>query len=184
MNRNTFLALFALTSSAFAGPVGTPNYVPADTTPVIEEPLFSPGLEVAAYALFLTPDASYEESWGGGVALDYYFNTNFALGASASWADVEANNGGGSSIGGLYSANATYRFPIGNFAPYVIGGTGLENFSADAQWVVHGGVGVQIACTSNIGIFADWIYNLNVSDAGDDSFQDFQTIRFGLRYAF
>ena len=66
----------------------------------------------------------------------------------------------------------------------IIGGGGLENFSADAQWVVHGGLGVQVAFTSKVGIFADWIYNLNVSDADDESFQDFQTIRFGLRYSF
>ena len=154
-----------------------------DNAPVIEEALFGPGLEMSGYALFLTPDAEYDDSWGGGIALDYYFNTNFALGASAEWADVEAP-GGSSSVGGVYAANATYRFPIGMVAPYLLVGGGVQDFGGSTEITARGGAGLQVALTSQFGLFGDWIYNFPGGGGGDDDFQDFQEVRFGLRFAF
>jgi len=41
-----------------------------------------------------------------------------------------------------------------------------------------------VALTSQFGLFGDWIYNFPGGGGGDDDFQDFQEVRFGLRFAF
>ncbi len=171
------IAMTALAATAYAGPMGSP------TTTYTSAPaadLFGPGWVFSPYALFLTPNADVsDDAWGGGLALDYYFNQYWGLGASAEWADVDGD------IGGVYAASTTFRYPIGTyFAPYLTAAVGAQDFGGSTEILGRAGAGLQVRFTEQVGVFADWIYAFPGGGGGDDDFEDYQTIRMGLNISF
>jgi hypothetical protein len=186
MIRSTLILLAAMAAGAQAGTVAMAPSAPVSMAPSYSASNFGPGWVVSGYALFLTPDAEYDDAWGGGVGVDYYFNEFFGLGASAAWAEVEAEDRDiDGEVGGVYTIDATLRYPISNFvAPYVLVGGGIQDFADDTEIVGRAGAGLQIQFSPTIGVFGDWLYHFPGGGGGDDDFQDFQSVRFGVRFGF
>jgi hypothetical protein len=172
-------ALALTTASLFAGtPAAKQVVAPA---PAPAQPLFGSGLHLGAHAVFLTPDADRaDDSWGGGVNVDYFFNANVGVQVSASWADP-----GTSEMWHNYTADLVLRAPIESWhiAPYIFAGGGaiLEDSS---EFLGRAGAGLEIRPTANFGIFADWIYNFPGGGGGHDDVEDYQMVRMGVKIGF
>lgn len=171
------IAMSALAATAYAGPMGS-----APTTysspPAVD--LFGPGWVFSPYALFLTPDSELsDDTWGGGLAVDYYFNQYWGLGVSAEWADANGD------IGGVYVASTTFRYPVGTyFAPYVMAAVGGQDYGGNFEVLGRAGAGLQVKFNEQFGIFTDWIYAFPGGGGGDDDFEDYQSIRMGMSFTF
>ena len=186
------LALAALTTGVFAGPMGT--MPPAPSMPSAE--LFGPGWEVGAHALFLTPQARRaSDAWGGGIDFDYFFNRNVGLEATAAWAKPHSSDTS-SSHGtiGNYTLDLILRAPFEAYhiAPYVLAGGGMisgwgDNSSfGDRQnrqnrWLGQAGAGLEFKPTAKFGLFADWIYNF---PGASGEVKNYQEIRMGVKIGF
>lgn len=173
------LAVAALAGTAVAGPY-TP-VTPPSSMGAAPAQLFGPGLHVGGHGLFLTPDADRaDDTWGGGVNLDYFFSPFIGLQASASWADP-----GTDEVWHNYVLDLVARFPIESayIAPYVFvgGGAILED---DANLLGRAGAGIEFRPTATFGIFTDWSYNFPGGGGGDDDVEDYQMIRAGLKFGF
>ena len=169
------LAICAMATGAYAG---TPAPVPY-SEPAPAADLFGAGWVASPYALFLTPDSDLiDDVWGGGLAVDYYFNQFVALGASAELADVDGD------VGGVYALSTTLRYPVGTyFAPYITGAVGVQDFF-DTEVLGRAGAGLQVQFNEKFGMFADWLYAFPGGGGGEDDFEDYQTIRAGLTFKF
>jgi hypothetical protein len=176
------VGLASLTASVQAGGYGAAPMAPySPPTGAPSEPLFGPGLHIGAHALFLTPDADQaDDTWGGGVNLDYFFNSNVGIQLSGSWADP-----GTDEIWHNYVADLVLRAPIevAYIAPYVFAGGGAI---VEDSWELLGraGVGIEFRPVSSFGIFADWGYNFPGGGGGDDDIEDYQMIRMGVKFGF
>jgi hypothetical protein len=187
MIRSTLILLAAMAAGAQAGTVAMAPSAPVSMAPSYAASNFGPGWVVSGHAIFLTPDGEYDDVWGGGVGVDYYFSEFFGLGASASWAEVDAEDTGtgDSEVGGVYTIDATFRYPLGNYvAPYVLVGGGVEDFADETEILGRAGVGLQVQFSPAFGIFGDWLYHFPGGGGGDDDFEDFQTVRVGIRVGF
>jgi Outer membrane protein beta-barrel domain len=173
------LALAVLGGNAVAGTMAAPQPMAAPMAPASE--LFGAGWHVGAHGLFLTPDADRaDDTWGGGVNLDYFVSPFVGFQASASWADP-----GTDEIWHNYTLDLVLRAPIesAHIAPYIFigGGAILED---DADILGRAGVGLEYRPTASFGIFADWIYNFPGGGGGDDDVEDYQMIRAGVKFGF
>ena len=177
---HTLLGALALSATTLIA--GTPAPKQVNTTaPAPAETLFGPGLHIGAHALFLTPDADRaDDTWGGGLNLDYFFNPYAGVQVSAAWADP-----GTSEVWHNYTADLVLRAPIESLhvAPYIFAGGGaiVEDSS---EFLGRAGVGIEIRPTANVGVFADWIYNFPGGGGGHDDVEDYQMVRMGLKFAF
>jgi hypothetical protein len=143
------------------------------STPVVDQSCFDAGWTLSGFAAFVTPDADIDETWGGGVQVDYFFSPYIGLAASGTWSDVAD----------LYYLDLTLRAPIGIAAPYALGGVGMIVGENDEEVMGRAGVGLDVRVWNCHGIFADWTYNFSGGGGGDDDLEDFQVVRFGLRFA-
>ncbi len=178
--KNTLIALAfaALTGTALAGP-----YAPSTPmAPMSAAPeLFGPGWHFGGHGLFLTPDADLaDDTWGGGLNVDYFISPFVGFQASASWADP-----GTSEVWHNYVLDLVVRYPIESayLAPYLFigGGAILED---DANILGRAGVGIEFRPTASFGIFADWCYNFPGGGGGSDDIEDYQMIRAGIKFGF
>ena len=176
---NSLLGILTLaTTSLFAGPVVTQNVAPSAPA---SQPVFGPGWHFGAHALFLTPDADIaDDVWGGGLNLDYFFNSNVGVQVSGSWADP-----GTDEVWHNYTADLVLRAPIESLhiAPYIFGGCGaiLEDSS---DFLGRAGAGIEIRPSANFGIFADWSYSFPGGGGSDNDIEDYQMVRMGLKFGF
>jgi hypothetical protein len=172
------LALAAMATSALAGPVASK----APIAPVEPAPLlFDAGWHVGGHGLFLTPDSDLaDDTWGGGVNLDYFINPFIGFQASASWADP-----GTSEIWHNYVLDFVVRYPIesAHIAPYLFAGGGAI-VEDEADILGRVGVGIEYRPTPGFGIFTDWSYNFPGGGGGDDDVEDYQMIRAGIKFGF
>ena len=181
------IALTALGTSVYAGPLA-----PAPTTPMQPtEQLFGPGWEFGGHALFLTPEAGRaDDAWGGGVDVDYFFNAFVGLEGSAAWARPHSSSTSeANATWGNYTLNLVLRAPVEAYhiAPYLLVGGGMISAKGDEsgdrinKWLGQAGVGLEYKPTSNVGLFADWIYNF---PGASGQVPDYQLIRMGLKFGF
>ena len=172
------LAVAALAGSAVAGPYAP--MTPAPTPTYTAEQLFGPGLHVGGHGLFLTPDADIDDTFGGGVNVDYFFSPFIGLQASASWADP-----GTSEIWHNYVLDFVVRVPIESayLAPYAFAGGGAV-VEDDANILGRAGVGIEFRPTAAFGIFTDWSYTFPGGGGGEDDVEDYQMIRAGVKFGF
>jgi len=117
---------------------------------------------------------NYDDGFGGGIGVNYFFMRNLGVGV-----DGNVYDGG---VRGVWTSTASLiaRFPIeGNvcFAPYVFGGGGVRS-NGETVGTVHGGAGIEFRVTPRIGIFGDGRYTW----AKDE--RDSITSRLGVRFAF
>ena len=171
------IAMSALAAAAYAGPMGAPTTTYSEPAPAS---LFGPGWVASPYALFLTPDADQaDDVWGGGLDIEYFFNTYWSLGAQAQWADVDGD------LGQIYTAISTLRYPItSNIAPYVQGAIGYGDVNGSGDLLGSAAVGLDVRFNEAWGMFADWTYAFPGGGGGEDDFEDYQLIRAGFRVNF
>lgn len=172
------IALLGTASTLVAGPMSSGK---DGKVQIVQPPVetgcdaFNGGLALSAYGLFLTPDADIEDdTFGGGIAVEYFFNPYFGIAGSAQWADP------GESLVHNYSADAVVRFPITSIciAPYVFGGAGLHTNSS-TEVIGRAGVGLDARLWNANGIFVDWTYTFPGGDL-----EDYQIVRLGVKFGF
>lgn len=174
----TTAALLGAASTLVAGPMssGKDGKVTVAQPPVETGcEAFNGGLAVSAYGLFLTPDAAAEDdTFGGGIGVEYFFNQYFGVAGSAQWADP------GESVVHNYSADAVLRYPITSIcvAPYVFGGVGLHT-NSQTEMIGRVGGGIDVRLWDSNGIFADYTYTMP-----DGDIDEYQIIRLGVKFAF
>lgn len=179
MKKTALILVFtAMASVAIAGPMSSPpTYMPPMPS---QDLLFGPGWHLGAHGLFLTPDADIDDTFGGGLNLDYFISPFIGFQGSASWADP-----GTGEIWHNYVLDFIVRFPIeaAYLAPYAFAGGGaiLED---SANVLGRAGVGIEFRPTSAFGIFTDWSYAFPGGGGGDDDVQDYQMIRAGVKFGF
>ena len=175
--KKAFLSLlFVAASAAFAvaGPSGAGKHVVIDKNPaVVPAPCYAGGYEFGIFGAGFIPDGGghYDDSFGGGVSVGYFYNANFGFDFSAAvfGTDSAVHN---------YTLDAVYRLPMDCLAPYVLVGGGVHANSATAGIFRFGG-GVDYRFTEGMSLFADGIYSI----LGDDV-EDYTTVRAGIRFQF
>ncbi len=183
MNKTTLtLALAALgLASAQAGT----GYVSYGKAPKAPAPIEVPSLcecfngntaNVSVFAAGILPqdpDAiGFDDSLGGGIALNYFFTENVGLEGSYTAFGTD-------SVIHQVSGSLLLRLPIKSIclAPYAILGGSLHSDGVN-QATYHLGAGVDYRFASCVGIFADGQYNW-----ADDT-TDYVTVRGGVRFGF
>jgi Outer membrane protein beta-barrel domain len=196
------LAIVSSTATVFAG--GTPSLdksvVAPEPTPCYSAGEWQFGI-FGAYSF--TNDSNRavlgEDSWGGGIELNYFPTVNFGIGIEGSLYDTDGDNLGNAAV------NLIYRFPCQKtcLAAYVFGGGGVlfnaDNLdsgdfedagdrvrnddrarnSDDVLFEGHAGLGLEYRFTPRYGIFTDIRYTwVESSDS------DFATARAGFRVQF
>lgn len=115
-----------------------------------------------------------ESAAGAGVGLEYFFTEKIGVGVNyAVYAfDDEVHT---------VSADVVLRYPVSKavIAPYLLVGGGLATDGAGSQGVYRLGGGLDVnLLQSNLGVFADGIYNWVEGD------KDFTIARLGVRLPF
>ena len=142
---------------------------------------FEPGWDFGGYFSALFPNnAAFEDAYGGGISLSYFFDRNIGLELNY------AAHGQGASQQVLH-ANAIYRLPIegcfcGAIAPYVFGGGGFtESGQFDMLYDVGAGLEIRLQSWGCVAFFTDYSYNF-VEKGGIN--QDFSQWRAGFKLPF
>ncbi len=172
-------AFVAAASVAVAGPTSSGKSSKSFKQPMVDTPApcidggeFVLGL-FGGYALTdgtgIVGDDSYEDGFGGGAELIYYFTPELGLGAE--WFAF-----GGAPVH-VITGNIYYRFVFDCFAPYVFGSVGGAVDSVNT-FVAGGGVGLEYRVTPSIGLFTDGRYLYA------DEVDEIITVRAGLRFVF
>lgn len=184
------IAFMALASTIFAGPGRGPSPMPQGPM-AAPELLFGPGWEVGGHALFLTPEASRaSDAWGGGVDVDYFFNANIGLEATAAWARPHSTNTQEAhATWGNYTLDLILRAPFEAYhiAPYILAGGGMISAKSDNtgdrvnKWLGQLGAGLEYKPTAKLGVFVDWIYNF---PGASQDVPNYQEIRMGVKVGF
>lgn len=121
----------------------------------------------------LLSDTLQHGKFGVAVGGTYWFKQYFGIGLDAVLVDV--NRTGGAFVDSA-SASLTARLPLGNFAPYAVGGAG-RNFETD-EFTTHAGVGLEYRITQRLGAFTEARYTWQKQAA--DTLQ----FRAGVRFSF
>jgi len=171
--KTTLLTLTAAALLAVPAFAGSPTVAKNISTPVVDESCFDAGWTLSGFAAFVSPDSDIDETWGGGVQVDYFFGPYVGVAASGTWSEAAD----------VYFADLTLRVPLDWAAPYALAGVGLLDGESDEEVVGRVGAGLDVRVWNCHGIFADWTYNFAGGGGGDDDIEDFQLVRFGLRFA-
>ena len=177
----SLLAVSALGASALAGEtyVASSNKNPVQET-VQSVSLYGPEWTIDIFGTYAFTESTNERifgdhAFGGGLAVNRFFTTNFGVGIEGQ--ALRSQNNGKDVIGST-ALNLFYRMPIGDsgVAPYVYAGGGVlfntENGSVDdiiddatdddidgsdddALLETHVGAGVEYRITRNFGLFSD-----------------------------
>lgn len=133
---------------------------------------------IDTFGLYQTAESGtpYDDGFGGGVALNYFFTRNVGLSLEGYWSDASVD----STVVHSVTGSVVVRFPIDEIclAPYIFGGGG-GHFDSENNASGHVGGGLEYRFNPSVGIFGDaryvWI--------GDDA-NDVGLYRVGLRFAF
>ncbi|MBL9153479.1 MAG: hypothetical protein JNK37_13380 [Verrucomicrobiales bacterium] len=166
------LTLVALTVALmpFAAQAGGGKAV-IEKNPVVEAPCYDGGFEFGVFGTGFFPENHYEDSFGGGVSLGYFYNENLGFDLGAAWygTDSEVHN---------YTLDAVYRLPFNCIAPYILAGGGVHT-NGETEGLFRFGGGVDFRVFNGSSIFADGIYNLLGGDV-----DNYAIARLGLRFSF
>jgi hypothetical protein len=171
-------ALLGAATSLVAGPMGSGKSSKVVVQEMPPAPLgceaFNGGWALSGYGLFLTPDAEYDDTFGGGIAAEYFFNPYFGLSGLAQWAEHD------DTVGHNYAVDAVLRYPITSIcvAPYLFAGGGVHTNSA-TESIGRAGVGLDWRFYQNSGLFVDWTYTFPGGDI-----EDYQIVRLGVKIGF
>lgn len=120
-------------------------------------------------------EGTYDDGFGAGVGVNYFFNRYFGLG-------LEGYGWKGDGLIRSVSGNILVRYPIEawHMAPYFIGGIG-GNFGADHtddQINASAGLGLEVRFSEHWGVIADGRYVVT------DESNDYGLARLGVRFTF
>lgn len=132
-------------------------------------------LDVFGLYAFEAKQGTYDDGFGAGIGVNYFFNRYFGLG-------LEGYGWKGDGLISSVSGNVMLRYPIEKWrlAPYAIGGIG-GNFDADNtqdQINANAGLGLEYRFNAHWGIFTDSRYVFT------DVSNDYVITRLGVRFAF
>jgi len=183
MNKST-LTTIALASLGLVSAQAGTSYVSYGKAPKAPAPIQAPSLcecfaantsNVSVFAAGILPESSsadLDDSFGGGIALNYFFTENFGVEGSYSIfaSDSEVHQFSGSLIA---------RLPIKSLclAPYALAGGSFHTDGVN-QGTWHVGAGLDYRIANCFGVFADAQYNW-----ADDT-SDYTTVRGGVRFGF
>lgn len=183
MNKTTITTL-ALAALGLASAQAGSGYVSYGKAPKAPAPVQVPSLcecfngntsNVSVYAAAILPSTSsadFDDAFGGGIAMDYFFTENVGIQGSYSLfgTDSEVHQ---------FSGSLVLRLPIKSLclAPYALLGGSLHTDGV-TQGTFHAGGGLDYRFSGCIGLFADAQYNW----AQDTT--DYTTIRTGVRIGF
>lgn len=178
----TLIAAFLGAASLLvAGPTdsGKSGKVVVTEPPATGCECFNGGWDLGAYGLYLSPDADTDETWGGGILAEYFFNRYVGLAGTAQWAeyeDTQVHN---------YALDAVFRYPIDSacIAPYAFIGGGVH-CDGVTEAIGRLGVGLDWRIKDCYGLFVDYTYTLPGGGGGDDDLEDYQLIRLGMKFSF
>ena len=116
----------------------------------------------------------YQDGFGGGIGVNYFFCRNFGVGVDGSVYDGDVN--------GVWNTTGSIiaRFPIENgicIAPYIYGGGGVRT-DGQLNATAHAGGGLEWRVNPNFGIFSDVRYTWAEHN------QDHLQTRVGVRFPF
>lgn len=184
-------------ASAYAGETYTPKEAPP---PVVAPP---PSVyrdnewQVDIFGVYAFSESTNERifgdhAFGGGLGVNYFFARYFGVGLEGQYLDTREDGLGTAAL------NVFYRYPVGNWAPYVYIGGGVifnandiskdefadefdedDRDSNDVLVEGHAGLGIEYRFAPNIGIFSDGRWTI-VEDAKNN----FPEVRAGIRLAF
>lgn len=183
MNKTTLTTL-ALAAFGMASAQAGSGYVSYGAAPKAPVPMDVPSLcecfngnttNVSVFAAAILPETEskdFEDSFGGGLALNYFFTENFGLEGSYTAFGTD-------SVVHQVSGSIILRFPIKSIclAPYALAGGSLHSDGVN-QGTWHVGAGLDYRFANCVGVFADAQYNW-----AEDTV-DYTTVRGGLRVGF
>jgi outer membrane protein W len=183
MNKTTLTTL-ALAALGLASAQAGSGYVSYGKAPKGPAPVEVPSLcecfnantaNVSVFAAAILPETAtpdFDDSFGGGIALNYFFTENVGLEGSYSAFGTD-------SVVHQLSGSVILRLPIKSIclAPYALAG-GSYHTDGVNQGTWHVGAGLDYRFASCVGIFADAQYNW----AQDTT--DYTTVRTGVRFGF
>ena len=188
--------LLLSTAFAFAGP--DPVQIPVEPAPIpapSSDSLFRDtefDVSLLGTGIFTQTAASSDRyfgadhAFGGTLNAKFFFAKYFGTGLSVSGFDVRnvlgPNFGNGHRFVGDFLPTLTFRYPIGNFAPYVFAGVGtifnggnrslkepsngsfgrkirFEVAEHDAQVLSEAGIGVEYRLNKNIGFITEAVFD-------------------------
>lgn len=134
---------------------------------------FASKVSVSPFGAGAFQSGSGDSAAGGGINMDYFFTEKIGVGVNyAVYAfDDEVHT---------VSADVVLRYPVSKVvAPYLLVGGGLATDGNGTQAVTRLGGGLDVSLLqSNLGVFADGVYNLMEGD------KDFTIARLGVRLPF
>lgn len=183
MNK-TILTSLALATLGLASAQAGTGYVSYGKAPKGPAPVEVPSLcecfnantaNVSVFAAAILPEtesSDFDDSFGGGIAMNYFFTENVGLEGSYSAFGTD-------SVVHQVSGSLVLRLPIKSIclAPYALLGGSLHSDGVN-QGTWHVGAGLDYRFANCVGIFADAQYNW-----ADDTV-DYTTVRSGLRFGF
>ena len=121
-----------------------------------------------------TESGLYDDGFGGGVGVNYFFTRYLGVGIDGYWWD-----GSPAGVVSSISGSLIGRLPMDelHLAPYVFAGGG-GHFNSVDQASGHAGLGLEYRFTPNFALFSDGRYVFT------DETNDFGLIRFGVRFPF
>jgi hypothetical protein len=167
----------ALASSAFAGPVTYSGKAAKAPQPVVPTgcECFAPGFALGIFGAAIFPEGAEDDSLGGGVLAEYFFNEYVGLqGSYGIYATSSEHH--------QFDGSLILRYPITSvcIAPYVMAGGGYStNSDKTGSWHVGGGIEARLESMNCLGIFADGAYHF-----AEDDEQDFTIVRLGVKLPF
>lgn len=170
----TLLATIALAGISHAGP--SYGKAPVSKGPVpLPAPTcncFEPGGQFSLYGAGLVGASDIDDSFGAGIAADYFFTPFVGVEADATWAFADTTVH-------AFTGSVVLRYPIVSacIAPYILGGGGFHTDGVK-QGTFHAGGGLDVRLANCFGIFADARYTW----AQDTD--DYTIIRAGIRMNF
>jgi len=149
-------AAVCLTASASAGTMAYAGSSKQSKNPIVPTKTCFADQEMSidTFASYQLGDGDYfEDSFGGGVAINYFWNRYFGITLEGNWNDGSTEGSPLHSVSGLLVLRAPMEGEI-CFAPYVFAGGGGHFDSKNSASVQVGG-GVEVRLTEKMGVFGD-----------------------------
>lgn len=169
----TLLASLSLAGLSFAGPSGK---MPMGKVPTVTPPpscnCFEAGGQFSLYAAGLLGADDIDDSFGAGLAVDYFFTPFIGAELDATWAFADSTIH-------TFNGSVVVRYPIvaACLAPYALAGGGFHTDGVK-QGTWHAGGGLDVRIANCFGVFADGRYTWA------EETDDYVVVRAGIRLNF